>query len=80
VTAQTLLRSLCLFADRVHPDAETDTMIIDLLPGQSHTFVITGPAGFADASEAEQWTTAPVLRCTNQLLVAQHADALAAAP
>ena len=68
VSAQTLLRSVCLFADRVHPDAATDTMLIDLLPGRSHTFVVTGPAGFADRAEPDAWRTAPVLRCVNQLV------------
>jgi len=68
VSATTLLRSLCLFADRVHPNAEADTMVVDLLPGESHTFVVTGPPGFADHVDPQIWHGAPVLRCVNQLV------------
>ena len=42
VTARTFLRSLCLFADRLGPEAGTDDMLVDLLPGESHRFRVTG--------------------------------------
>jgi beta-mannosidase len=42
VVAKTFLRSLCLFPDRVAEDAVTDTLMIDLFPGESHTFAVAG--------------------------------------
>lgn len=42
VTAQTFLRSLCLFPDRVSEDAWADTALVDLFPGETHTFSIGG--------------------------------------
>ncbi len=68
VTAQTLLRSVCLFADRVHPLAEAETMIVDLLPGQSHTFTVHGPPGFASEVAADAWRDPHVVRTVNDLI------------
>lgn len=42
VTATTFVRSLCLFPDRVSENAESDSLLIDLFPGESHTFVVRG--------------------------------------
>src|SRR5690606_30217702 len=42
VTAQSLLRDLALFADRLDPGAEADDMLVTLLPGESHTFTVRG--------------------------------------
>ena len=42
VTATTFLRSLCLFPDRVGENAEADSLMVDLFPGESHTFRVRG--------------------------------------
>lgn len=42
VHAQTLLRDVCLFADRIEPDAQVDDMLKTLLPGESARFEVTG--------------------------------------
>lgn len=47
VTATSFVRSLCLFADRISEDSWADTMMVDLFPGESHTFQIAGD--FPDA-------------------------------
>ena len=60
VTARTLLRDLSLFPDRLAPDATVDDMLVTLLPGESHTFVVQG----VSALEPDNLTK-PVLRCVN---------------
>ena len=62
VTARTVVRDLTLRPDLLDPAAEPDSALVDLLPGQTHTFVVrTGmPATHPG------WRTAPVLRCTNE--------------
>ncbi|MGF0117615.1 glycoside hydrolase family 2 protein [Promicromonospora sp. Marseille-Q5078] len=45
VTASTLVRDLTLLADKVHPDAVVDTMLVDLLPGESVELEVTLPDG-----------------------------------
>lgn len=42
VTANVFLRSLCIMADRLAPDARVDQTMVDLLPGASHDFRLTG--------------------------------------
>jgi beta-mannosidase len=66
VTARTLLRDLTLFADRIHPDAEVDTMLVTLLPGQAHDFHVRG----AGCVTADQVQGPPVLRCVNEAVSA----------
>ncbi|MGW2476782.1 beta-mannosidase [Streptomyces sp. NPDC001665] len=61
ITAETLLRDLCLFPDRLHPDAEADTMLLTLLPGESATIRVTG----AVLEDPSALATRPVLRCVN---------------
>jgi len=63
VTATTLVRELSLLADRVHPDARVDDMLVTLLPGESVTFLVTGPDGLP----ADVFTAPPVLRSANDL-------------
>ncbi|HUH08169.1 MAG TPA: hypothetical protein VML96_10225, partial [Egibacteraceae bacterium] len=63
VAAQSLLRDLCLLADRAAPGAEVDDMLITLLPGESATFSVradglSSPAGLLSP---------PVLRCVNDV-------------
>lgn len=64
VRAHTLLRDLCLFADRVAPTAEVDQAFLTLLPGESATFTVRG-LGDADPTPL---THHPILRCVNDLL------------
>jgi len=61
ITARTLLRDLCLFPDRLHPNATVDRMLVTLLPGERATFLVTSPP----VSDTETLTTQPVLRCVN---------------
>jgi beta-mannosidase len=64
VTAETLIRDLCLFPDRIASAAEVDSAMVTVLPGRSHTFIVTGlPEGTEDAL-----TTRPVLRSANELV------------
>lgn len=59
VTAKSFLRAVCLFPDRVSEDAWADSELVDLFPGETHTFVIVGEVGqdsFGDLVRA------PVLR------------------
>ena len=64
VTARTMLRDLCLFPDRLDPDALVDKALVTLLPGESVTFTVRHGIGL----DAEQLTTRPVLRCVNDFL------------
>ncbi len=41
VTAHTIVRDLCLFADRVDPGAVVDEQLVSLLPGETHTFTVS---------------------------------------
>ncbi|MBW8790184.1 MAG: glycoside hydrolase family 2 protein, partial [Rhizobium leguminosarum] len=40
VTAQNFLKDLCLMADRLDPNAVVDTMLVTLLPEESHVFAV----------------------------------------
>jgi beta-mannosidase len=64
VTAKTLIKDLCLFVDRVYPDATVDDMLVTLLPGQSKTFTVQSPVEL----DAKLLSSAPVFRCANQLV------------
>ncbi|PRX97045.1 glycosyl hydrolase 2 galactose-binding domain-containing protein [Allonocardiopsis opalescens] len=61
VTAQTLLRDLAIFADRLDPGAEVDDMLVTLLPGETHRFLVRGTAALDPAALVRP----PVLRCVN---------------
>ena len=63
VTARTLLKDLCLFVDRIHPDATIDDMLVTLLPGESRVFRVT----CAVELDAAMLQASPVFRCANQL-------------
>lgn len=63
VTAVTLIRDLCLFVDRIDPDASVDAMLVTLLPGESRVFRVTS----ATALDADMLGRSPVFRCANQL-------------
>jgi beta-mannosidase len=66
VTAVNLLKDLCLMADRLDPDAVVDTMLITLLPGETHVFEVDTQAaiGVADI------VVGTVLRSANDLVSA----------
>jgi beta-mannosidase len=61
LTAHTLLRDVCLFPDRLHPDAAVDDMLVTLLPGETATFRVSG----AVLADPDALLRAPVLRCVN---------------
>lgn len=63
VTARTLLKDLCLFVDRLSPDAVVDDMLVTLLPGESRTFRVTSPVPL----DAGALARAPVLRSAGDL-------------
>ncbi|MEM6554157.1 MAG: glycoside hydrolase family 2 protein, partial [Planctomycetota bacterium] len=62
VTARTLLRDLCVFADRLDPAAEVSDQGVTLLPGQSHAFTIRSQATLSQ----EALTAPPVLQTVNR--------------
>ncbi len=65
VQATTLVRDLCLFADRIDPAAEADDCLVTLLPGQRRTLRVRGvPRGREDELLGH-----PVLRTANDLVV-----------
>ncbi|KQX43038.1 beta-mannosidase [Devosia sp. Root436] len=63
VTARSLLKELCLFVDRIHPDASVDEMLVTLLPGESRVFRLS----CAVELDGEMLAASPVFRCANQL-------------
>lgn len=69
VTANTLLRDLCLFPDRIDAAAEADDSVVTLLPGERRTFRIRNlPPG-----EDEKLGGHPVLRTADELVVSGDA-------
>ncbi len=67
VAAETLLKDVCLFVDRIHPDATVSDMMVTLLPGESFTFVVSSPTDL----DAEGLGAIPVFRCANQLVAVE---------
>lgn len=61
VTATTLVRDLCLLADRVDADAVVDSQMVTLLPGEEHTFVVR----HSDPLDLDEITRPQVLRAAN---------------
>ena len=64
VQAMSLVKDLALFPDRLDPAARTDSGLITLRAGESHTFAVTGAAGLDEAA----LTTRPVLRSVNDVV------------
>lgn len=66
VTANSFARTLCLFADRLDEVAWADSAMVDLFPGETHTFGVRRPE-LHDAGTAPDVTaiTSPVLRMVN---------------
>ncbi|MCH7231482.1 hypothetical protein L0U85_11560 [Glycomyces sp. L485] len=65
VTAETVLRDLCLFADRLDPDARVDKALLTLIPGETATFTVTSQKLRNAPDAAKALTTKPVLRAIN---------------
>lgn len=64
ITAKTLVRDICIFVDRLHPDATISDQLITLLPGEAFTFEIQG----LDSLGLEQLIKKPVFQCANHLI------------
>lgn len=64
ITAKTFLRDLCIFADRLHPDASIDHMMVNLFPGESRKFRLTAPTRFT----VDDLRSPGVIRTVNDLL------------
>jgi beta-mannosidase len=64
VTAETIVRDLCVFPDRLSTTAAVDEALVTLLPGESMTFTIDN----ADGVDLDQLTARPVLRCVNDVV------------
>ncbi len=63
ITALTLLRDICVFADRIDPQALCSDQFFTLLPGESKQLVIQSKANLT----IEQLRSPRVLRCVNLL-------------
>jgi beta-mannosidase len=61
VKAASLLRDVCVFADRLDSDAHVSEQLVTLLPGDAFTFVVTSKLPLA----LDQLTTPPVFRSVN---------------
>jgi beta-mannosidase len=62
ITAETLLREVCVFADRLDPAVEVSDQLVTLLPGESCTLEIRSGCELSLAA----LTAAPVFRCVNR--------------
>ena len=65
VTAASFARDVAVLADRVDPGATVDTMLVDLLPGETHTFTVTTSA----TVDGEAFAAPEVLRSANVLAI-----------
>ena len=63
LTAETLLRDVCLFADRLDPSAEAGDACVTLLPGEQFTFAIRRGTTSLDR---DALVRPPVLQCVNR--------------
>ena len=63
ITAETIVRDLVLYADRIEPDAWAEPAMVTLLPGESVTFTLHG----LTAVDLDRATTRPILRAVNDL-------------
>lgn len=61
VIATSVIRDLCLMADRLDPAAVVDTQMVTLLPGEKHCFEITHNRTL----DEQALTSYPVLRASN---------------
>jgi beta-mannosidase len=61
VKAASLLRDVCVFADRLDPDAHVSEQLVTLFPGDAFTFVIKSKLPLT----RDQLTSPPVFRSVN---------------
>ncbi|HEV2296583.1 MAG TPA: glycoside hydrolase family 2 TIM barrel-domain containing protein [Tepidisphaeraceae bacterium] len=61
IVAETLMRDVCVFADRLDPDASVNDQLLTLDPGKEVTFLIKSRKQLT----LEQLTSPPVFRCVN---------------
>src|SRR5205823_6781894 len=61
VHAKSLLRDICVLAERLDADATVSDQLVTLLPGESFTFQIESKQPVSK----EQLTSPPVFRCVN---------------
>ncbi len=64
VTAESFLKDLCLMADRLDPAAVVDSMLVTLLPGESHVFKVKTGKVFS----TRDIPLGKVLRSANELV------------
>ena len=64
VTARALVKDVCLFPDRLDASSRVDSAMVTLAAGESWTFQVTAREPLDEAA----LTTAPVLRCVNDLV------------
>ncbi|MDN3239839.1 glycoside hydrolase family 2 protein [Glycomyces tritici] len=65
VHAESVLRDLCLFADRLDPDAVVDKALITLVPGEHVVFTVRSEKIAASPELQRALTGKPVLRAIN---------------
>ncbi|MEA2735913.1 MAG: beta-mannosidase [Humisphaera sp.] len=61
ITAKTLLRDVCIFADRLDPEVTMSQQLVTIFPGSMQRFGIRSKQRLTK----EQLTSPPVLRCVN---------------
>jgi beta-mannosidase len=71
IRAKTLMRDVCVFVDRLDPDATVGEQLVTLLPRESFTFEI----GSERPLTKEQLTSPPVFRCVNPFGAARSGGA-----
>ncbi|MEM8739449.1 MAG: glycoside hydrolase family 2 protein [Planctomycetota bacterium] len=62
IDARSLIRDLCVFADRLDPQAKISDQAVTLLPGESFTFTVET----AEPMTLEQLTAPPVMQSANR--------------
>jgi beta-mannosidase len=62
IRAKSLLRDVCVFVDRLDPDATISDQLVTLMPGESFTFTIDSTQPLTK----EQLTSPPVFQCANR--------------
>jgi beta-mannosidase len=63
VTAESVLRDLCLFADRLDPDAVVDKALVTLVPGEEVTFTVASEALAAHMTGTRVSNPSPRVEC-----------------
>jgi beta-mannosidase len=61
IRAKSLMRDVCVFADRLDPESQVSDQMVTILPGESFTFEIRSEKKLTK----DQLTSPPVLRCAN---------------